>query len=176
MEPEPRGGPVESNDAVVTSRLLDLFLRAGLIGLLTALCFIVFAPFLTLVVWALVLAVVLYPLHVSLARRIGGRVGLAATLVVIVGTLFLVVPTALLMDSFGSSVKDLVDAVQHNTLQIPAPAESVRGWPIVHRKLYGVWSSASTNLPGLVQSMQPKIGELARKALSVVANIGIGVL
>jgi predicted PurR-regulated permease PerM len=176
MEPEPRVRPGEPDDAVLTARLLDLFIRAGLIGLLAALCFLVFAPFLTLVVWALVLAVVLYPLHAWVARQIGGRAGLAATLVVIVGTLFLVVPSALLMDSFGSSVKDLVDAVQNNTLQIPAPAESVRGWPVVGEKIYGVWSSASTNLPGLVRSMQPKIGELARKALSVVANIGIGVL
>ena len=175
MGPEPKA-PGQPDDAVVTSRLLDLFIRAGLIALLAALCYIVFAPFLTLLVWALVLAVVLSPLHAWLVRRVGGRAGLAATLVVIAGTLVLVVPSALLMNSFGSSVKGLVDAVQQNTLQIPAPAESVQGWPLVGRKIYGVWSRASADLPALVQSMQPKIGELARKALSIVANIGIGVL
>jgi predicted PurR-regulated permease PerM len=31
-------------------------------------------------------------------------------------------------------------------------------------------------LPALIQRLQPKIGELARKALSIVASIGIGVL
>jgi len=160
----------------VSSRLLDVLIRAGLIAVLAALCYVVFAPFLTLMVWALILAVTLYPLHRALARRIGGRQGLAATIVVIAGVLLVIIPTALLMNSFGSSIHDVVSAVQHNTLQIPAPREGIRDWPIVGKRVYDSWSKAHTDLPGLVQSMQPKIGELARTALSIVANIGLAVL
>jgi len=160
----------------VSSRLLDVLIRAGLIAVLAALCYVVFAPFLTLMVWALILAVTLYPLHRALARRIGGKQGLAATIVVIAGVLLVIIPTALLMNSFGSSIHDVVSAVQHNTLQIPAPREGIRDWPIVGKRVYDSWSKAHTDLPGLVQSMQPKIGELARTALSIVANIGLAVL
>ena len=160
----------------VSSRLLDVLIRAGLIAVLAALCYVVFAPFLTLMVWALILAVTLYPLHRALARRIGGKQGLAATIVVIAGVLLVIIPTALLMNSFGSSIHDFVSAVQHNTLQIPAPREGIRDWPIVGKRVYDSWSKAHTDLPGLVQSMQPKIGELARTALSIVANIGLAVL
>ena len=160
----------------VSSRLLDVLIRAGLIAVLAALCYVVFAPFLTLMVWALILAVTLYPLHRALARRIGGKQGLAATIVVIAGVLLIIIPTALLMNSFGSSIHDVVSAVQHNTLQIPAPREGIRDWPIVGKRVYDSWSKAHTDLPGLVQSMQPKIGELARTALSIVANIGLAVL
>ena len=158
------------------SRLLDVLIRGGLIGVLAALCYVVFAPFLTLMVWAVILAVTLYPLHRSLARRIGGKQGLAATIVVLGGLLLIVTPSALLMNSFGSSIYDFVGAVQHNTLEIPAPREGIQEWPIVGGKLYAVWSQAHTDLPGLVESMQPKIGELARKALSTVASIGLGLL
>jgi predicted PurR-regulated permease PerM len=80
------------------------------------------------------------------------------------------------MDSFGSSVHDFVIAVKDNTLEVPAPREGVREWPIVGKKVYDFWSRAHTDLPGLVQSLQPKIGELARKALSIVASIGLGLL
>ena len=159
-----------------SSRLLDVLIRAGLIGVLAVLCYRVFAPFLTLMVWALILAVTLYPLHRSLARRIGGRQGLAATIVVIGGGLLIVTPTAVLMNSFGSSILHFVNAVQQNTLEIPAPPESIQEWPIVGNRLHDAWSRAHTDLPGLVESMQPKIGELARKALSVVASIGLGIL
>ena len=157
-------------------RLLDVLIRAGLIGVLAVLCYIVFAPFLTLMVWALILAVALYPLHRSLARRLGGKQGLAATIVVISGGLLIVTPTALLMNSFGSSIHDFVGAVRDNTLEIPAPRESIQEWPIVGKRIHDVWSKAHTDLPGLVESMQPKIGELARKALSIVASIGLGIL
>ena len=46
------------------------------------LCYRIFSPFLTLMVWALILAVNLYPLHRSLAAKLGGKQGLAATLIV----------------------------------------------------------------------------------------------
>ena len=160
----------------IASRLLDVLIRAALIGVMAALCYVVFAPFLTLMVWALILAVTLYPLHRSLARKIGGRQGLAATIVVVIGGLLIVTPTALLMNSFGSSVYDFVGAVQHNTLVIPAPPAGIEEWPIVGKKINGVWSKAHSDLPGLVESMQPKVGELARKALSIVASIGVGML
>ena len=176
MEPDPRVPPSRADDAVVTARLLDLVIRAGMIGALAALCYVVFAPFLTLMAWALVLAVVLYPLHERLARRFGGRGGMAAALIVILGVLLLIVPTALLLDSFGSTVHGFVDSVKNNTLSIPPPGEGVREWPLIGGKVYGAWSKAATDLPAFVQSLQPKIGDLARKALAVVASIGIGVL
>jgi predicted PurR-regulated permease PerM len=160
----------------IASRLLDVLIRAGLIGVLAVLCYKVFAPFLTLMVWAIILAVTIYPLQQSLARRIGGKQGLAATIVVISCGLLIIAPTALLMDSFGSSIHDFVSAVQHNTLEIPAPREGVKGWPVVGERIYDMWSQAHADLPGLVRSMQPKIGELARKTLSIVASIGFGLL
>jgi predicted PurR-regulated permease PerM len=156
--------------------LLDVLIRAGFIAVLAALCYVVFAPFLTLMVWALILAVTLYPLHRALARAMGGKQGIAATIVVIGGILLIIAPTVLLVNSFGSTVHDLVGAVQHNTLEIPAPRAGIREWPIVGKKIDDVWSRAHDDLPGLVQSMQPKVGELARKALSIVASIGVGML
>lgn len=160
----------------VSARLLDVLIRAGLIAVLAVLCYSVFAPFLTLTVWAIILAITIYPLQQSLARKIGGRQGLAATIIVIIGGLLIVAPTAVLMDSFGSSIHDFVVAVKDNTLEVPAPRESVRQWPIVGPKIYDFWSRAHTDLPGLVQSRQPKIGELARQALSIVASIGLALL
>jgi len=168
--------PDDEFERRMSSRLLDVLIRTALVGVLAALCYVVFAPFLTLMVWALILAVTLYPLHRALARTLGGKQGIAATIVVIGGILLIITPTALLMNSFGSTVHNLVSAVQHNTLEIPAPPEGIREWPIVGKKIYGIWSRAHDDLPGLVQNMQPKIGELARKALSIVANIGVGLL
>jgi len=160
----------------LSSRLLDVLIRAGLIAVLAMLCYVVFAPFLTLMAWALILAITLYPVQRSLARWIGGRQGLAATILVVAGVLLVVAPMALLVNSFGSSIQDFIGAVQNNTLKIPGPREGVQTWPIVGKKIYGVWSKAHSDLPGLVESLQPKIGELARKALSIVASIGIGML
>lgn len=156
--------------------LLDVLIRAGLIFTLAVLCYQVFAPFLTLMVWALILAVALYPMHQWLARHLGDRQGLAATLIALVGAAIIVTPTALLAGSLGDSVREFVQRVQDNTLQVPAPRASVEGWPIVGEKLFAFWSKAYSDLPALVQSLQPKIGDLAKSALGFVAGIGGGIL
>ena len=156
----------------ISSRMLDVLIRAGLIVAMAALCYRVFSPFLTLMVWALILAVTLYPLHQMIARRMRGKQGLAATVLVLLGLFVIVTPTALLMNSLGDSVRGFIHAVQNNTLTIPPPREGVKEWPAVGERVYSTWSAAHTDLPGLVQSWQPKIGHLAAAALGVVASIG----
>jgi predicted PurR-regulated permease PerM len=160
----------------VASSLMDVLIRAGLILAMVMLCYQIFSPFLTLMVWALILAVTIYPLHQALARKIGGKQGLAATLLVVVGVVLIVAPTAMLMSSLGDSVHQLVNDVQHNALKIPAPRPGVEAWPVVGKQIYDVWSKAHADLPALVQSLQPQIGELAKTALGFVASIGSGLL
>jgi predicted PurR-regulated permease PerM len=106
----------------------------------------------------------------------GGRQGLAATLIVILGIALIVAPTAILMSSLGDSVQRLIHDVQADALVIPAPRESVAGWPVIGERVYALWSQAHADLPALVKSMQPKIGDLAKSALAFVASIGGGLL
>jgi predicted PurR-regulated permease PerM len=160
----------------LASRLLDALIRAGLILGMVMLCYQIFSPFLTLMLWAMILAINLYPLHRSLAAKLGGKQGLSASLLVVVSIVLLAGPTAVLMSSLGDSIQKLISDVQTNSLQIPAPRPSVEEWPVVGKKLHGLWSKAHEDLPALVQSMQPKIGDLAKGALGFVASIGGGLL
>ena len=164
--------PDSADDPRVSSGLLDLLIRAGLISALAVLCYRVFSPFLSLLAWSIILAVTMYPLHQWLARRVGGKQWLSSTILVIFGLLLIIIPTGLLMNSFADSVRHFIGAVENNTLAIPAPPERVEQWPIIGKKVHDTWSKAHADLPGLVQSLQPKIGELAQKALAMVASIG----
>jgi predicted PurR-regulated permease PerM len=160
----------------ITSRLLDVLIRAGLVLAMALLCFRFFSPFLNMMIWAVILAVTLYPLHQSVAAKIGGRQGLAATLLVILGILLIVVPASALMSSMGGSVHQFIQGVQTNSLEIPPPSDAVAQWPVVGEKVHGLWSQAHADLPALVQSMQPQIGDLAKSLLGFVSSIGGGLL
>ena len=154
------------------SGMLDVLIRAGLIAVMVVLCYRVFSPFLTLMIWSVILAVTLYPLHQMLARRMRGRQGLAATVLVIVGSLVIVAPTMLLMNSLGDSVRGLIHDVQNHSLEIPAPRDSVKDWPVIGERIHATWSAAHSDFPAFVQRLQPKIGNLAQQALRIVASIG----
>ena len=156
--------------------LMDVLIRIALIGALVVLCYQIFSPFLTLTVWSIILAVTLYPFHQRLARRLGRKQWLASTLMIIVGLLLIIVPVAWLLNSFADSTRHFIGAVQQNTLQIPPPRAGVEKWPLIGKKIFGAWSQAHNDLPGFVQSMQPKLGDLAQKALGMVASMGKGLL
>lgn len=152
--------------------LLEVLIRAGLIAAMVVLCYQVFSPFLHLTVWAIILAVALYPFHQTLAGRLGGRQGLSSTLIVLLGAVLIIVPTGLLMGLLGDSVQDLIQSVRANTLKVPPPRPGVEAWPIVGEKIHALWLQAHTDLPALIQSQQPKIGDIAKAALAFVAGIG----
>ena len=160
----------------LSGRLLDVLIRAGLVFAMAVLCYQIFSPFLALMVWALILAVTLYPAHQKLARKMGNKQGLAATVLVVGGLVLIGVPTAVLMFEMGDSVHHFILAVRDHTLQVPAPPASVADWPIVGKKVHGFWSQAHTDLPAFVQSLQPKLGDFAKTALGIVASIGVALL
>lgn len=168
--------PDREQEPLAGKGMLDVLIRAGLILTLALLCYRVLAPFMVLVVWATILAVAMYPLHRAVARKIGGRQGVAATLITVLAVALIVVPTAVLLSSLGDSVHQLVADVQHDTLQIPPPRPGTAKFPLIGDKIHAVWQQAHDDLPALVRSLQPKIGELAKGALSMVASIGGGIL
>jgi len=160
----------------LSGRLLDVFIRAGLVLAVAVLCYQIFSPFVALMTWALILAVTLYPAHQKLARIMGGKQGLAATLLVLGGIVLIGVPTAVLTFELGDSLHRVVVGLRDHTLQIPAPSPGVAEWPIVGKKVHGLWSRAHADLPAVVQSMQSKHGDLVKTALGIVASIGGSVL
>ena len=156
--------------------LLDTLIRAALIFAMAVLCYRIFAPFLTLTVWAVILAVTLYPLHRQVSARLGGRPSVASTLIVLLGIALLVAPTAVLMGSLGDSVENLVTDVREGSLQVPAPPEALARVPLIGARAHGFWAKAHDDPVALVQGMQPQVGDLAKSALAFVASIGGGLL
>ena len=151
--------------------LLEVLTRAGLLLALAVLCFQVFSPFLTLMAWALILAVTLYPLQQWIAGRLGDRQGLAATVVVLAGTLLLVAPSAVLISSLGDSVQTAIETVQNNEVEIPAPRAGIAEWPLVGERIHDAWSRAHADFPAFIRSLQPQIGDIAKGSLAMVAGI-----
>src|SRR5262249_46948607 len=150
--------PEQELEQRLATPLLDVLIRAGLILTMVMLCYQVLSPFLTLMVWALILAVTLYPLHQALASKLGGKQGLTANLVGGGGIGIIGGPAAMAADGAGGSVEPLSPGLQDHPVKVPGPRPGIGTWPGVCKKLYNVWSQAHADLPALVQSMQPKIG------------------
>jgi predicted PurR-regulated permease PerM len=153
-----------------TKDLMDLIIRVGIIAFIVVMCVRIFAPFASLMMWALILAVCLYPLHLGLAKRLGGRHGHAAILLVIAVLLLIGVPTVVLGSSFASHIQDLYSAFSNNAITVAQPDPSVANWPVIGKTVHRVWSSAANDMPALVEELQPQLSELAKYALTMAAD------
>jgi len=156
--------------------LMDIFIRGALIIGLALLCYTVISPFISVLLWSVILAVTLYPLHQRIAKVVRGKQWLASVILTVIGGALILTPTALLLNSFADSIRDLISGIQHGDLDIPAPPTGIENWPIIGQQASNFWVNAYTDLPGLLHSMEPKIGQLAQTALSIVAGIGTGLL
>ena len=172
---------MENNDLSLVekrlvARFLDMFIKFGLILALGSFCFTVFSPFMNMMLWALILAVTLYPLHQRFAARLGGKQGQSSTLLILLGILLIVAPTAAMLGSLGDSVSALVDKVENHTLVIPPPSAGIADIPLVGTKIHGLWMKASVDLPGLLISYKPQLGDMAKQTVAMLASMGGGLL
>ena len=154
--------------STLSAELTDIFVRVGLILFLVVMSVRVFSPFMGLLLWALILAVTLYPLHQRLASRMGGKQGRAATVLVLVGVLLIGTPVAILATAFADFVQETHAALENDTLVVPQPNPSVAEWPVVGEKLYNGWSAAASNLPQFLQEIRPKMEDMSKSVLEFV--------
>ena len=125
-----------ANEKALSHGLLDVLIRAGLIAVLVVASWQVFHPFLDLMIWAVILAVTLYPLHARLKRRLGNKDGRAATLLVLISIALIMVPVYLLGLSLAASVGDAVEVARSGSIHVPPPADSVAEWPLVGERVH----------------------------------------
>jgi predicted PurR-regulated permease PerM len=161
---------------VLSRELLDVLIRAGLVAVLAVFCFRIFVPFLNLMVWALILAITLYPLQVKLRSTLGNKDGLIATLIILVAFGIILVPTYLLGVAVAGSIEHAMAIFKSGSFRIPPPADSVSNWPIVGQRVFDFWQQASIDLTGLVQKFAPQLKETALALLGTVTGLGAGLL
>ena len=165
----------EAGNPMTSGEFTDTMIRIGIITLTAVLCFRVFGPFLALMLWALILAITLYPLHQIIARRLAGKQGRAATLIVLIGVLLIGTPLVMLSGSITNHAQDLAAAHKNQTLNIPAPAPSVAEWPVIGKKVYKFWNGAATNLPVFLKenktTVKTVVKHIVAASLSAVSGV-----
>ena len=173
MADDPQGRvPERSPEAIA----VDIAIRLGLLGLIAYWSLQIVGPFVSIVVWAVILAVAIYPVHQWLARRLGGREGAASILITIVGLCIVLGPAAALSLSLFENVQSLAVALREGRLAVPVPPEGVRGWPIIGDTLFQTWSLAATNLEELLRENRPLLVSTAGSIIGRLAGVLGGIL
>ncbi len=163
-------------DKAFMNRMLDATIRIGMVLLLAYWCLKIISPFISPIMWAIIIAVAIYPLYVKLVAVMGGRKKMAATLFAIVALALLIVPTIKLSTSMVETTQTLATAWESGTLRIPPPAESVAEWPLIGEKLHKYWTLASVNLEAALKQIAPQLKTAGAWLFGAVGGAGLGIL
>src|SRR5215467_9942344 len=111
--------------------LLLLAIRIVCLGFLGYWSLILIRPFLTIIVWSIIIAVALYPIFDWLSAKLYNHGALAAAAITILSLLVMLGPATWLALSLAETVRTLLARLGDGTLTFPPPSEAVKAWPLV---------------------------------------------
>ena len=135
---------------------LDLVVRITVVAILAYVSYLIVKPFLQLILWGGVIAIVLSPVVRSLERRFGHRKQVIL-LLTLAGVTLLLAPAVGLSGKAIASSQSLYELVQEGKMELPPPPQKVREWPLVGEKTYALWFSASRNLESTLKKHQEEV-------------------
>ena len=159
-----------------TRNAVDAAIRICLIALLAYWCFLIFKPFLIPVLWAIIIAVAIFPLYLKFEALFGKQKKIALTVFTLLALSILIVPSVMLISSTVETAQVLAGKMQAGALQIPAPPDKVADWPIIGESLFSLWSNASENLMTTLSQFSPQLKTAGTWLLTTIAGAGRSVL
>ena len=155
---------------------IDLILKVGALFLVVFLCFKILKPFLGMLLWGLIIAIILFPVYFRLRGWLGKRNKLSSIILTIVALSILTLPSIWLVNQLVEGVKLLAGNLQAGDLHITPPSESVADWPVIGNWLYDHWLELSENREESLKGFMPQILAWGEKTLGTLANTGLGIL
>ena len=165
-----------SFDRLFVRNMMESALRITLVFILLILTYDIIKPFLIPVIWGGIIAIATFPATRWLEQRLGGRRGLASTLIALAMIMALVVPCFMLTESLLRTVKVASTGLNEGGVTIPAPPENIADIPLVGEKIHSIWSLASDNLESALTQVQPQIKAMIAKVLASIGSGLAGVL
>jgi predicted PurR-regulated permease PerM len=155
-------------------QLIERVLALTTIALVAVGCVWVLQPFLSSLMWAVILCYASWPVYALLERRLKGRRTLAATLMTIGVAMVLVLPFVIVGISLADSVADSVTAVREWFSDgVPTLPGWIAGLPVIGDDLAGYWAQLS-NTDTLMEQLKDLAPPLRNFAVAVGATLGRG--
>jgi predicted PurR-regulated permease PerM len=165
-----------SNQATFVANALEAFIRIAVVSLLVIWCFKIGRPFIQIILWGIIIAVALRPIHSKIQSTLGGRGKLSALLITLVALFIFTTVGVMLSGTLIDGARELSFKIKEGTLALPPAPQSVKGWPIIGKSLYEAWRLASVNLAAALSNFTPQLRAFSQWLLTNGARTGVGIL
>ncbi len=171
-----KSGTNHGDFGLIQNKVVHYAVQLLALSLLIYFCFEIIKPFVTLLIWASVLAITLYPLYKSFTRLLKGRKWISASVITLIMFLLIIGPATMLTLATVDEFKVIKAAYDEGNLQIPPPDENVKNWPLIGNSLYEQWYEASTSITIFISKNMETIKPIGLKLLDLLSSVGMGIL
>ena len=165
-----------NSSAFSFEKIVDTIIRLGVLAVLLMWCFDILKPFVLILVWAVVIAIAIYPVHVFFEKIFRGRKILAVIVLTLVMLSFIIIPSGLIIYSLYEGVNHFRDAFNNGEHLIPPPGGTTANWPVITKPIVEIWQLASDNLQDAVVKYSEQIKEYGAILLIALAGFSKGIL
>lgn len=155
---------------------IDVYVTIVMISLLGYLALGFIAPFVTILLWAAILAVALMPVFDKLREWVGGRSGLASALLAVLGLVILLVPSIMIVQSIIDSLGGLADLLSRDVIEVPAPSEKIKEWPLIGERLHALWTAAHDDFVATLGRYSEQLKSAGVVALSAGGGLMLSIV
>lgn len=165
-----------TSDPVDLKKVVQIILQLGVLLFIFGWCFQILSPFLSPILWGMIIAITAYPMYTKLNSKLGNREKLSSVLITLFFLSLLIVPTILLTASLVDGISSIRTTIQEGKSLIPPPGEIAKQWPALAQPLVAIWQQASDNLQEVAVKYKEQIVEGSKLVLGLIAKTGVGVL
>lgn len=156
--------------------IIQLVIRLGLLAVLILWTYVLIRPFVPILAWSVVFAVALNPVFRRLAKILGGRPNVAATILTGISLVIVIGPAAWLGLGAVDGIKDFAGQLTAGEVLVPSPPAAIKAWPLVGPPLFELWDQASTNLRSALRAVAPYLKPFAAPLLGLAGDAGVGTI
>ena len=160
----------------IIENAVDITLKIGALLLLLTWCFQILRPFFNILLWAMIIAISLFPLYNSLRKKTGDSKKISSAIITISLLAIFILPTLFLSGSLVDGIKEFASDLDQKSLYIPGPPEDVANWPVVGNTIYDTWEQASDNIEAFLEKYYDQLTSFGSWLLGVVVDAGMGIL
>ena len=151
--------------------------RITLVTLLALGCFLILQPFVAAILFAAIVCVATWPMHVWLLARVGGRPALSSALMTLLLMLVVLVPMIFLAISLADAVPPLIEKLRGAVLRAAmGPPEWLGRIPFVGEQLDTYWHSLAESREEFNKLLKQLYDPARTVLLKTVALTGEGLL
>src|SRR3954466_10420439 len=156
---------------------LEQTLGLSILVLLLGGCLLVMRPFVSAVLWAVILSFSLWPLHQHLVRLLGGRRPLASAVTACGLAILVLLPFVVVGLTLADNVADLKNAAQQwFAAGPPSPPAWLAKVPVVGEKVVAEWQILATDSSALLQKAKALIEPVSLWLLKSGFALGQGLI